>query len=76
MQAIYMREQILVNTDPQRRCYNGCNYSEELVWTPWEKLESERFLEQSDDPNRMETRLSFWKTLNPKTSRQYKLDEE
>lgn len=25
----------LVNTDPQRRCYNGCHFSSELVWSQW-----------------------------------------
>lgn len=32
---IAWRRKIIVNTDPQRRCYNGCNFSEEERWTNW-----------------------------------------
>lgn len=32
---IATRKRVMINTDPQRRCYNGCNYSEELQWTEW-----------------------------------------
>ena len=32
---IAARRPVMVNTDPQRRCYNGCNFSEELQWTEW-----------------------------------------
>lgn len=53
--TIYTRKQVLVNTDPQRRCYNGCNFSEELQWTPWERLET------THEP---EERLKFWKELS------------
>lgn len=33
--VVQFRKQITVNTDPQRRCYNGCNFSEETIWTAW-----------------------------------------
>lgn len=59
--AIWTRRQITVNTDPQRRCYNGCNFSEDLVWTKWEVLESMRFLKPGTD---LEARLKFWQDLN------------
>ena len=49
---------MLINTDPQRRCYNGCNYSEKLVWGPWEEL---CFVEEGADPQ--ET-INWWKELN------------
>lgn len=35
---LQVRKPIVVNTDPQRRCYNGCNFSEEAVWSEWEWL--------------------------------------
>ena len=36
--TVYSREQHEVNTDPQRRCYNGCHASSEWQWTPWAPL--------------------------------------
>jgi len=59
--AIVYRKRTLVNTDPQRRCYNGCYFSAELRWTPWEVLESMCFLKPGTDP---EGRLKFWRELN------------
>ena len=35
---IYGKNQIEINTDPQRRCYNGCHFSSEWVWTDWVHL--------------------------------------
>jgi len=51
-----MRRQELVNTDPQRRCYNGWWYSLELQWTNWEVLET--------GIKDGERRLTFWRELN------------
>jgi hypothetical protein len=56
--CIEHRRRVLVNTDPQRRCYNGCNFSEELQWTSWDCLEW-------DIPEEtLEKRLTFWRELN------------
>lgn len=55
--CILTRSQHLVNTDPMRRCYNGCHFSSELQWGPWEVLE--RMVE-----SKAEDRLAFWKNLN------------
>lgn len=52
---IEQRALVLVNTDPQRRCYNGCHFSSEWQWTNWARLESDV---SSED------RLTFWKELN------------
>ena len=35
---VWGRRPVTVNTDPQRRCYNGCNFSEETMWGPWRML--------------------------------------
>lgn len=59
--AIVYRQRILVNTDPQRRCYNGCHKSSELQWTDWETLESLCYLKPGTD---LEDRLKFWRELN------------
>jgi len=56
--TIKTRPQIEVNTDPQRRCYNGCHFSSELRWTPWESLES------NITSDKVERRLKFWQELN------------
>lgn len=58
MATIEQRKQILVNTDPQRRCYDGCHYSSELRWTEWVNFESG----VSDD--KAEERLEFWRGLS------------
>jgi hypothetical protein len=55
---IYHRSQIEVNTDPQRRCYDGCHYSSEWRWTEWELLEIDIPEENID------RRLQFWRELN------------
>jgi hypothetical protein len=52
------RNRRLINTDPQHRCYNGCHYSSELVWTSWELLEC------SVPEDKIESRLKFWRELN------------
>ena len=59
--AIYIRRQVLVNTDPWRRCYNGAHFSYELQWTNWTVLESMRYLRTGADP---QARLKFWRELN------------
>lgn len=56
--AIETRLQVEVNTDPQRRCYNGCNFSSKVVWTAWEVLHSEV------PKNEVERKLKFWRGLN------------
>lgn len=45
-------------TDPQRRVYNGCMYSSETIFTPFELLESE--IPQA----KAQERLAFWVDLN------------
>jgi len=34
---LYIRRGVLVNTDPQRRCYNGCHFSSRVDWSEWER---------------------------------------
>jgi hypothetical protein len=38
--TLWFRKKTVVNTDPQRRCYDGCNFSEETVWTAWAEVYS------------------------------------
>ena len=33
--AVWCRKPVVVNTDPQRRCYDSCNFSERTEWGPW-----------------------------------------
>lgn len=35
---IWWRRPTIINTDPQRRCYNRCNFSEKEEWTEWQCL--------------------------------------
>jgi len=52
------RNRVLVNTDPQRRCYNGCHFSSELQWTDWVVLEL------CVKESKVDSRIKFWKDLN------------
>lgn len=55
---VITRRRIEVNTDPQRRCYNGCHFSSEFRWTEWETLDSGLTEEKARD------KLTFWRELN------------
>lgn len=57
MIKILSRERILINTDPQRRCYNGCHAKSKLVWTPWKYLET-------TTEEKLDKRLEFWRSLS------------
>lgn len=35
---VQSREQFEVNTDPQRRCYDGAHFQSEMRWTEWRDL--------------------------------------
>jgi hypothetical protein len=56
--SVKMRRRLVINTDPQRRCYYGVNAKEELVWSDWEEVDFE--LPES----RVGERLKFWRELN------------
>ena len=60
-EAIYTRRIVEVNTDPQRRCYNGAHAASELRWTAWGVLEEMKYLKPGTDP---QARLKFWRELN------------
>ena len=52
--TIKFRQWVEVNTDPQRRCYDGYHYSSEWMWTRWSDLEV----------NVSPERVEFWRSLN------------
>ncbi len=56
--TLRMRRLNEVNTDPQRRCYDGCHFSSNWQWTGWGELE---FNLPAD---KIERRLKFWRELN------------
>ena len=55
---ILYRSRQLINTDPQRRCYDGCHISSKLVWSGWDVLDISTTKEKAD------IRLKFWTELN------------
>jgi hypothetical protein len=55
--TIWYRRQIEVNTDPQRRCYNGVHAKSELRWTAWGEI-------GYPFPEKVADRLKFWTELN------------
>lgn len=38
--TLEFRKRITINTDPQRRCYDGAYLSSEEVWTEWAEVYS------------------------------------
>lgn len=55
---IHRRDRMEINTDPQRRCYNGCHAKSELVWKTWEVLD------YAKDDEQAERKMKFWRELN------------
>jgi hypothetical protein len=51
------RTWVEVNTDPQRRCYNGCHAKSKMQWTAWTDLETHFTAIVAK-------RLKFWEELN------------
>jgi len=51
---LQVSKQIEINTDPQRRCYNGCHFKSKLVWTDWDTL-----LTRKDKKSLEDTMLAF-----------------
>ena len=64
---VSVRKQIEVNTDPQRRCYNGCHFSSETVWTDWTHICT--YSAREDAESSVET----FSSINP--GREYKIEE-
>lgn len=56
---------IEINTDPQNRCYDGCHFSSEWVWTDWVYLGSTLSREEA------ESSVASCKRLNPKNEYRY-----
>lgn len=63
--AVWVRRRVVVNTDPQRRCYDGCNFSERAEWSPWELVAP--YTCRAD----AESSAATFRELNP--ARQYKV---
>lgn len=61
MEVIWIRRRVLVNTDPFRRCYNGCYFSSEFQWSSWEVFDTCQDLRPGCS---LENRLKFWRDLN------------
>lgn len=63
--AVQFRKKVVINTDPQRRCYDGVNFSEETVWTEWAELCPFRRKEDAEES------AASWRKINP--SREYRV---
>lgn len=64
---VQFHKQVTVNTDPQRRCYNGCNFSEETIWTDW------GYVCQYGSKETAEDSVATFQKINPK--REYRILE-
>lgn len=65
--SIFSRRKITINTDPQRRCYDGCNFSEKVVWSEWGHIVNLHTREEAEESART------YRLINP--DRQYKVEE-
>lgn len=73
---LLVRRRVLVNTDPLRRCYNGCYFSTELRWSEWEVI-------GRPTSDRVDEQLRFWRELNayavsqrgPEAQAEFKIEE-
>jgi hypothetical protein len=65
MSELYVRRRIEVNTDPQRRCYDGVHAKSEWRWTDWELVCC------YDDVATAESAKSAFEAINP--AREYKI---
>ncbi len=68
MYTVQVRRLVVVNTDPQRRCYDGAHFSSEVVWSKWQDVATYPSLADASD-----TVLTF-KSINP--TRQYCISQE
>lgn len=66
---IYGRRIVEINTDPQRRCYNGCHFSSEKIWTEWAHLGTVYSKEEAEQS------VNSWGMIVDKKDRQYKYVE-
>lgn len=55
---IETRHLATINTDPQRRCYNGCHFNSETIWSDW------KILEIGLKECKLIDRMTFWTELN------------
>lgn len=46
--TLWFRSHIEVNTDPQRRCYDGCHARSEMQWTGWGEIITYRMCEDNE----------------------------
>jgi hypothetical protein len=67
----YSREKREVNTDPQRRCYNGAHFSSKWVWGEWGHLGT-----YSSEKQAIES-IAQWKEFQKTSGRvfEYKYEE-
>lgn len=55
------REKFEHNTDPRRRCYNGCHFSSEWRWSEWSTLGGAATEQEAEDS------VARWKSIGRKT---------
>lgn len=66
--SVYVKKKVTINTDPQRRCYNGAHFKSEEVWTNWGLICN--YSRQDDAEDTMKT----FQAINK--DHQYKIVEE
>jgi len=65
--AVMFRKKITINTDPQHRNYNGCNFSEKTIWSEWGHIVDLPTHEAAEES------AKTYKLINP--DREYKVEE-
>lgn len=54
---VQSREKFEHNTDPQRRCYDGCHFSSEWRWSDWHPLYTVETKREADES------LASWRSI-------------
>lgn len=68
MFVVQYRKKIEVNTDPQRRCYDGCHASSEFVWTDWRIICTYNVKADAEDS------MATFRRINPQA--EYRMKED
>jgi len=66
--AVLVRKKVVRNTDPLRRCYNGCHFSSVEEWSEWKEI-----CQYSTMAIAMDSMATF-KSINPKS--EYKIQKK
>lgn len=66
--TVLVRKPVEVNTDPQRRCYDGCHFSSRVDWSEWAPVCTYASRETAEGA------VEVFRNINPQ--REYRIEED